>query len=191
MLVTVLKAFPYSANGIVTLHLAPSDKDPPEPVEIRDDLVTGLVAEGFIALEGVAYVQSTQTETAPAADGAQAGAAEVVPADAEPAVAPVAAPVVIPADWQAAHWKTRVALAKAIDTTVGDIKNEEAIAIIEAELKNRALDAPQEDAGGLTIRELHADIAGLGLDVDPTMGPADLLALRDLHREERAKLDGE
>jgi len=48
------------------------------------------------------------------------------------------------------------------------------------------LDVPNDDANGLTLRELHADIAGLGLDVDPTMSAADLLALRDLHREEQA-----
>lgn len=49
------------------------------------------------------------------------------------------------------------------------------------------LDVPNDDAGGLTLRELRADIAALGLDVDTDMSPADLLALRDLTREERAK----
>lgn len=48
------------------------------------------------------------------------------------------------------------------------------------------LDRPNDYANGLTLRQLRADIAGLGLDVDPDMSPADLLALRDLHREEQA-----
>jgi len=53
------------------------------------------------------------------------------------------------------------------------------------------LDIPHDDAGGLTLRELRADVAGLGLDVDTDMSPADLLALRDLHREQRAQDGGQ
>ena len=89
-------------------------------------------------------------------------------------------PVVIPDDWSSLHWKARVALAKRLDASVTN--DAEAKAVIAAELARRDLDQPIEAVGGLTMRELRADIAGLGLDVDPTMGSAELLAIRDAAR---------
>lgn len=34
------------------------------------------------------------------------------------------------------------------------------------------LDAPQEDAGGKSIRELNADLESLNIEIDPADGPA-------------------
>lgn len=44
------------------------------------------------------------------------------------------------------------------------------------------VDTPQPSAGGLTLRELRADIAATGREVDPTMSAAHLLAYRNLLR---------
>jgi len=84
------------------------------------------------------------------------------------------------AAWEADGWASKA--TKAPKKAKGD--NADLIAAVESILD--PLDAPNDDANGLTLRQLRADIAGLGLDVDPTMSAADLLALRDLHREERA-----
>lgn len=179
MLVTVLKAFPYSANGIVTLHLTPSDKDPPEPVEVRDDLVTGLAAEGFIALEGFAHVQPAQTEAAPAADGAQAWPAEVVATDSEPSVAPITAPVDIPADWKAKHWKQRVALAKSLGWVHGDPTTEQADGWITDVIEHRRREEPQAVLGGLSIRETHDALTKAGVEWAAETTLEDIAALLD------------
>lgn len=63
------------------------------------------------------------------------------------------------------------------------------LAEIKAELEVRAaaLDAPQETAGGLTLRELHADLVALGVEWAETETPAELLAKRDAARAERAE----
>jgi hypothetical protein len=100
--------------------------------------------------------------------------------------------VAIPDDWAGLAWPKLRALASSV-SAAPIINSAGARAAIEAELARRVvdildpLDRPIDEVGGLTLRQLHADIAGLGLDVDPTMSPADLLALRDLHREERDK----
>lgn len=131
----------------------------------------------------------------------QAPAAVATVAVPAPAAPVDTGSVQIPDDWRGLPWSkgngglTLRGLASSV-SPVPVINSAMAIAAIEAELKRRVveildpLDRPNDDANGLTLRELRADIAGLGLDVDPTMSPPDLLALRDLHREERAK-DGE
>lgn len=87
-------------------------------------------------------------------------------------------------DWKAMGWAPKA--AKAPKDAKGDTAD--LIAAVVDILD--PLDRPNEDANGLTLRQLRADIAGLGLDVDPNMSAADLMALRDLHREERAQ-DGQ
>jgi hypothetical protein len=47
------------------------------------------------------------------------------------------------------------------------------------------LDKPQRLAGGLTIRQLRADIAGAGFDVGPTLSIAELFAARNQARASR------
>lgn len=47
------------------------------------------------------------------------------------------------------------------------------------------IDAPNEDAGGLTLRELHADLMALNVEFDPADSAADLLVIRDVARAER------
>ena len=89
-------------------------------------------------------------------------------------------PVLIPYDWLGLHWKARVALAKRLDASVTN--DAEAKAAIAAEQARRDVDQPIEAVGGLTMRELRADIAGIGLDVDPTLEAAELLAIRDAAR---------
>lgn len=125
----------------------------------------------------------------------QAPAAVATVAVPAPAAPVDTGSVQIPDDWRDLPWSrgngglTLRGMASSV-SPVPVINSAMAIAAIEAELKNRALDVPHDDAGGLTLRQLRADIAGMGLEVDPAMSPADLLALSDLHREERAK-DGE
>lgn len=65
-------------------------------------------------------------------------------------------------------------------------KKADIIAALElADEENARLDEEHEDAGGLSLRQLHADIAGLGLEVDPALSAAELLALRDETRAAR------
>lgn len=47
------------------------------------------------------------------------------------------------------------------------------------------IDAPNEDANGLTLREIHADLMALNVDFDPADSAADLLVIRDVARAER------
>lgn len=93
--------------------------------------------------------------------------------------------VVIPDDFRSLHWKPLRVLADQL-SPVPTTNNPDAIAAIEAELQRRHLDAPHEDAGGLTLRELHADLEALGISWEPTDTPADLQTLRDLARSEKA-----
>lgn len=44
------------------------------------------------------------------------------------------------------------------------------------------LDKPQRLAGGLTIREMRADIAGAGATVDPTLSVRQLFICRNVAR---------
>lgn len=48
------------------------------------------------------------------------------------------------------------------------------------------IDKPQRFAGGLTIREMRADIAGAEIDVDPTLSVKALFAARNQARAARA-----
>lgn len=99
--------------------------------------------------------------------------------------------VIIPDGWRDLPWSkgngglTLRGLASSVSATPV-INSAGAVTAIEAELKRRTLDVPNADANGLTLRELHADLEALGADYTPGDAPADLLALRDLHREERA-----
>lgn len=92
----------------------------------------------------------------------------------------------IPADWSELPW-TQAGDADGLtlrglasDLSDAPILNKkQAKAAILAELDRRGaaievdpLDAPQDDAGGLTIRELHASLEGLGLAFDPADTPA-------------------
>lgn len=100
--------------------------------------------------------------------------------------------VVIPDDWEGLPWPKLRGLASQVSAE--PIKNgEEARAAVRAELDRRKataavdpLDEPQPDAGGLTLRELHADLTALDVAWEPTDTPADLLTLRDLARAEKA-----
>ena len=47
------------------------------------------------------------------------------------------------------------------------------------------IDTPNEDAGGLTLREIHADLMALNVEFDPSDSAADLLVIRDVARAER------
>lgn len=84
MLVNILKAFPYGADGVNAVHLAPG-----ETHEIRDDLVRGLIAEGYVSPAGDAP-KATKVEP-PLETGAPVALDSVEPAPVEahePAVAP-------------------------------------------------------------------------------------------------------
>lgn len=56
MLVTVLKSFLYAHDGFTIRELVPSDEDPPAQVEVRDELVAGLVGVGYVAAPEVKVV---------------------------------------------------------------------------------------------------------------------------------------
>lgn len=93
--------------------------------------------------------------------------------------------VTIPDDWESLNWQKLRSLASSVSSE--PIKNsDEAKAAINAELKRRWLDAPNEDAGGLTHRELNADLTELGIEIDPADTAAQKLAKRDEAREARA-----
>ncbi|MBP8062395.1 MAG: hypothetical protein KAY29_00855, partial [Brevundimonas sp.] len=102
----------------------------------------------------------------------------------------------IPEDWQNLPWTgaadagltLRSLAALFSDTPV--LNKGQAKKAIQAELDRRAkagpdIDAPNEDAGGLTLRELHADLAALNVEFDPADSAADLLVIRDVARAER------
>lgn len=106
------------------------------------------------------------------------------------------AAVAIPEDWRDLKWTApadqlslRQLGALVSDTPV--LKKADAIAAVEAELKRRRLDTPLEDAGGLTQRELEADLAGLEIDFDPAAPVAELFALRNQASEARAQGGGD
>lgn len=108
MLVKVLKAFPYSADGVHTERVEPGVR------EIRDDLLVGLEAAGFIG-------EATADDVAAAVEG------EVV----------ILQPVEIPEDWAKLQWFTLKALAERVSG--GPVSSKvAAIALIEAELAARA-----------------------------------------------------
>lgn len=72
MKVLVLKPFPYAHDGYTVRDLSPSDRDPPDAVEIRDDLIAGLEAAGYISTgQGVGHVLQAAADQA-AVDGPDA-----------------------------------------------------------------------------------------------------------------------
>jgi hypothetical protein len=102
----------------------------------------------------------------------------------------------IPEDWQNLPWTgaadaglTLRSLAAILsDTPV--LNKGQAKKAVQAEIDRRAkagpdLDAPNDDAGGLTLRELHADLMALNVEFDPADSAADLLVIRDVARAER------
>lgn len=150
--VQVLKEFSYSANGISVTVVKP-----PEVLEINENLVAGLEAEGFIKRAAISFAVApppTMTATTTIATVAVAepdamafvplpinidptivSATEVEPPQAELAVAE------IPAEWRSLKWFSLKALAKTVSGK--DPKDgKEAAALIEAELAARAARAP-------------------------------------------------
>lgn len=95
----------------------------------------------------------------------------------KPPVAPSAVVTEIPADWQAKHWKQRVALAKQLGWVDGEPTTEQADGWISDILTHREPDVPLDDLGGLTLREIHADLTAAGVEWEADATPADLLAL--------------
>jgi hypothetical protein len=92
--------------------------------------------------------------------------------------------VYIPEDWRELKYTgpadaglTLRALAALVSDT--PVKNKaEAVAAIEAELKRRELDTPVESAGGLTRREINADLEAAGIEPDPNMTDEEAAAAR-------------
>lgn len=108
MHVKVLKAFPWSPNGYETRQLNVGDV-----VNIQEDLVPGLAAEGLITEAGPEEVQATAT-------------GETI----------ITAPMDIPADWRSLSAVEIRSLAAAI--AGHPVANKTAaVAIIEAELTDR------------------------------------------------------
>ena len=110
MLFKILKGFPYSVDGRFTEALPAQAVLP-----IRDDLVEGLHAAGFI-------------EEASEADVAEAAGGGVV----------IPAPIEIPANWAELHWFKYRAIARALNGGAEVGNKAAAVAIIEAELARRA-----------------------------------------------------
>ncbi len=185
MKVLVLKPFPYAHDGFTVRDLSPSDRDPPDAVEIRDDLIAGLEAAGYISTgQGVGHVLQAATDQAPV-DGShaddRAGPVEGLPeagaraADAEDG----AALTKIPADWQALHHKTRVALAKKLGWVDGEPTAEQANGWIADVIEHRERAAPREDLGGLSIREAHDALTKAGVEWTAETTLEDIAALLD------------
>lgn len=89
--------------------------------------------------------------------------------------------VSIPADWRNLPWTqpderglTLRGLASDVSTETIRSK-EDAFAAIEAYLAGD-LDKPLADAGGLSRRELNADLEVLGLEIEPDEAPADTVS---------------
>lgn len=110
MLAIVKVAFPYSADGGHTIMLAGG-----EILDIRDDLVVGLMEAGFIG-------EPSAEELAAGQEG------EVI----------VPPPVEIPATWAEDHWMKSKAIAVALNGGQPVANKAAVTAIIEAELARRA-----------------------------------------------------
>lgn len=184
MKVTILKAFPYAHDGFTVCDLAPSDRDPPDAVEIRDDLIAGLEAAGYISTgQGVGHVVQQAAADQAAVDGShtddRAGPVEGVPeagartADAEDG----AALTEIPADWKSKHWKQRVALAKTLGWVDGEPTTEQADGWIADVIEHRRREVPQEALGGLSIREAHDKLTKAGAEWEAGATVQDLAEL--------------
>lgn len=129
MKVTVLKDFLVAVDdlGVKTRSLVAGTVD-----EIADDLVPGLVDEGYVSI--------ASDEAVLTGDGTGAALPPIV----EPVVEMVAPAVEIPAEWQKLHHKTRVALAKKISGVDG-LTVEQADKIIADEVSRRAAAPPASD----------------------------------------------
>ncbi len=99
-------------------------------------------------------------------------------------------PVEIPADWKALHWKQRVALAKALGWTDGDPTAEQADGWISDRLVHREREKPLDELGGLSLREVHAELTTLGVEWEAEASPADLLALLEAKKADKPAADG-
>lgn len=109
MLVKVLKAFPYHPDCRTRRELVEGDV-----IDIADDLVAGLQAEGLIG-------EASDEEIDASATG--------------PVVIPP--PVDIPADWRELDGLKTIALARQLGAA-GKVTKASATAIIEAEVAQRA-----------------------------------------------------
>lgn len=90
--------------------------------------------------------------------------------------------VTIPEGWRDLPWTKGEVTLRGLASRVSTAKvinSADAIAAIEAEIARRAVDEPIVEADGLTMREIHCDVAAAGHDVDPTLSLAEKLALRD------------
>lgn len=92
------------------------------------------------------------------------------------------ASIVIPDDWQSLPWsqKGRGTSLRTLAAAICPdpiINKPQAFAAITAELARRALDEPQPEAGGLTLREVHADLEAAQIAFDPGASVADKFAL--------------
>lgn len=99
---------------------------------------------------------------------------------------PTAPLIEIPADWQALHHKTRIALAKKLGWVDGEPTADQANAWIADILVHRERAAPREDLGGLSLQEVHATLTAAGVEWDADTSPADLLELYELAKAEKA-----
>lgn len=98
------------------------------------------------------------------------------------------ASVVIPGNWKELGWSkpnaeglTLRGLASSL-SAVPVLNKEAAYAAIEGELKRRWLDEEHAEAGGLTRRELHADLTAMNADWGDIEDPVGLLRMRDQAR---------
>jgi len=125
MKVAVLKGFPLAIDqyGVKTRDLVAGTVD-----DVPDDIAPSLVDEGYVSLKLGDLVTG---------DGSGEALTPIGVGNGEK----VAEAVEIPADWQKAHHKTRVALAKKI-TGVDGLTTEQADKIIADELLRRSGPAP-------------------------------------------------
>lgn len=133
MKVTVLRPLPYAADHIRAVTLAPGE------AEIADELVPGLVAEGYLAEpdQGAAPAEAVAPSAPepPAVPVVAEPDAPAEPTQAEPTDAPAAA-VEIPADWRDLKWPALRSLAlKVSDEPIRN--HDDAVAAIELELERR------------------------------------------------------
>lgn len=123
MRVTVLRPFVYGHDGVHGRALAAGDV-----AEVRDTLVPGLRAEGYVG-------DAPATVAAPP-DTATAGVPDDAAPDPAAAAAANTAALTIPDDWRELSWPERRALAASVSET--PIKSaDDAEAAIEAELARR------------------------------------------------------
>lgn len=124
MKLTILKPFAYAADHINVVMVQPGE------AEIADDLVPGLVAEGYVGGPGIAApppVAAGRPDPAPESDTVPDAAADDPPPGS----------VEIPDDWRALKWPALRSLAsKVSDEPIHN--HADAVAAIELELERRA-----------------------------------------------------